>query len=41
MGTKTKKYPTAAEIKTLSNQELFERKIIGLAPASFGTVDAR
>ncbi len=41
MGTKTVRYPTAAEIRQLSNQELHERKILGLAAASFGAVDTR
>ncbi len=41
MGKKTVRYPTATEIQKLSNQQLFERGLLGLAPASFGTVDPR
>jgi hypothetical protein len=41
MGQKTKRYPTAPEIQKLSNQQLFERGLLGLAPASFGAVDTR
>lgn len=41
MGTRTNRYPTIKEIQNLSAQELVDRGIVALAPASFGQVDTR
>jgi len=41
MAAKAKRYPTVNEIRLLSLQELFDRRLIGLAPASYGTLDTR
>lgn len=41
MAARPARYPTAIEIQRLSAQELVDRKIIGLAPASYGTLDVR
>lgn len=41
MAAKPARYPTAAEIQKLSAQELIDRKIVNLAPASYGQLDTR
>lgn len=41
MAAKPARYPTAVEVQRLSAQELVDRKIVALAPASYGTLDTR